>query len=73
MGNLSILCKHLLKLSELCSFLCNNVVKTVNTCTSIAYAFFKVITTALSCFPMLCNRNLVLTAEVAWYSYQKCH
>ena len=36
MGNFSMLCKHLLKLSELRSFLCNNVVKTVNTCTSIA-------------------------------------
>ena len=30
------------------------------------------VTTALSCFPMLCNRHLVLTGTIARHSYQKC-
>ena len=30
------------------------------------------VTTALSCFPMLCNRHLVLTGPTARHSYQKC-
>ena len=30
------------------------------------------VTTALICFPMLCNRHLVLTGPPEWHSYQKC-
>ena len=29
------------------------------------------VTTALSCFPMLCNRHFVLTGTIARHSYQK--